>query len=271
MRLKDMQSQLADAFRRFDPLTEVGDKHDLIAELVSGNERLTPHEQAEIYREQFWFRHRDVLYDDYPGLSWWLGEEAFEAFARAYLLAYPPDSYTLRDLGNHIAAFADSYFEDDGVARDLAHFELAFIDVFDGADSGAVSADALKKIAPEQWEHAKLILSPLLRVVPLRFPVDEIRQALKREEEPSRDMEASAYFVAIWRDEELQVRYRRVARAEWMLIDAFTVADQTLGDALELVAAELDEPEQKEMLEKLQIWFQGWGTRGWINAVHVTD
>ena len=43
--------------------------------VIAGNDRLTPEEQAEIYREQFWLRHRDVLRDDYPALRHLLGEE----------------------------------------------------------------------------------------------------------------------------------------------------------------------------------------------------
>ena len=57
---------------------------------VAGNARLTPEAQVDIYRRQFWLRHVDSLRDDYPGLVHVLGDDAFEAFARAYLATHAP-------------------------------------------------------------------------------------------------------------------------------------------------------------------------------------
>jgi hypothetical protein len=61
--------------------------------------RTTPVERLEIYREQFWLRHRSSLVEDFPGVSGILGRRAWAALIEGYLEAHPPHSYTLRDLG----------------------------------------------------------------------------------------------------------------------------------------------------------------------------
>src|SRR4051794_23791320 len=100
---------LSETFRRDDPVA--GDP--AIAERsrvhVAGNDRVTPAEQVDIYRHQFWLRHRDSLLEDYPGLAYVLGEEGFEAFCRAYLRAHPPRTPSLRDLGADIVTFAERW------------------------------------------------------------------------------------------------------------------------------------------------------------------
>jgi hypothetical protein len=74
--------------------------HDVAAEFIKPNDRLSSFERLEIYNRQYWFRVLDCLYDDYPGLRAILGERKFMKLATAYLARYPSDSYTLRDLGN---------------------------------------------------------------------------------------------------------------------------------------------------------------------------
>ena len=74
--------------------------HDLAAEFIKPNDRLSSFERLEIYNRQYWFRVLDCLWDDYPGLRAIVGEQKFMKLITAYLARYPSDSYTLRDLGN---------------------------------------------------------------------------------------------------------------------------------------------------------------------------
>src|SRR6266436_9075676 len=76
--------------------------HDVAAEFIKPNDRLSSFERLEIYNRQYWFRVLDCLYDDYPGLRAIVGARKFMKLATAYLARYPSDSYTLRDLGNRL-------------------------------------------------------------------------------------------------------------------------------------------------------------------------
>jgi len=175
--LEPLAGFLAEAFRRSASVADDPALAARCADHVTGNARLTPAEQVDIYRRQYWLRHLGSLAEDYPGLEVTLGKPAFEAFCRAYLEANPPTSYALRDLGHGIVAFADGYehfpagLED--LARDLVRFEHAFIDVFDGAEPPPLDPAKVQEMPEEAWSTARIVLHPLLRIMNFKYPVQE--------------------------------------------------------------------------------------------------
>jgi hypothetical protein len=270
--LAAMQSFFGDAIRQFVPLTERADLEDPIRSIIAGNDRLSPEEQAEIYREQFWLRHSDVLRDDFPGLRHLLGDTRFDELMRAYLSACPPNSYTLRDLGQRLAEFAAEYpdFPEqlEGSARDLARFELAFVDIFDGPEVSPIDAETVSDIPPDAWPSAKLTLRPLLTLLRLAHPVHRYRTAVKKaaadEEDVTLDVPpAEPTVVALWRGADLRVLYRSITAQEAAMVDALR-GGSTLGEACATVAEGLDDSEQQALAGRLGAWFQGWAKRGWI-------
>jgi hypothetical protein len=290
--LAAIQRFLGDAFRQFQPLTEREDLAPTVRAVVGGNDRLSPEEQAEIYREQFWLRHRDVLRDDFPALRHLIGDEAFDAFMRAYLLACPPDSYTLRDLGQRLADFAQRYEgfspQLEGPARDMARFELAFVDIFDGPDHEPVDVVRVEAIAPEAWPTAVIQLQPMLTVLALDHPVHRYRSEVRKEglgqdtatkdpaatdtaadEPPAVAVpERESCWVAMWRGADLRVHYRPVSAEEAALVEALRTG-ASLGQACADVASSLEPTERESFSARLGAWFQGWAKRGWIVDVQT--
>jgi hypothetical protein len=266
-----MQRLLGEAFRQFVPLTERDDLRADLQAIVSGNDRLSPAEQAEIYREQFWLRHRDALWADYPGMRHLLGEHAFEAFLRAYLLARPPDSWTLRDLGNHIAAFAETYdafpAELAAIVRDMARFELAFIDVWDGPEQASIALAAVEAVPPAAWADAKLVFHPVLTLLPLSHPVHLIRTKLRAGEEAPRELPCAPLYVVLWRGSDQKVHYRSIAATEHALL-ASLKSGQSLGAACEVAAALAEDP--AALGASISGWFRRWTERGWIVAIEAS-
>lgn len=269
--LEAIQRFLGDAFRQFTPVDEQSGLSEGVARIVRGNDRLTPHQQAEIYRGQFWLRHRDALYEDYPGLAYILGEEPFEQFLRDYLLACPPDSWTLRNLGNRIARFAADYagFAADKapLAKDMAVFELAFIDIWDGPHTEPLQLAKVEALPPDKWVGAKIAFHPLLTLLVLEHPVHELRTKVRADEEPSLDVARAPTFVALWRGDDQRVHYRGISAAEHALVESLRSGDP-LGVACDRAAERADDP--SELAAALQGWFRGWAVRGWIADV-VTD
>src|SRR5262245_10531800 len=100
---------------------------------IGGNDRLSPVEQLEIYREQFWLRHTSSLVEDFPGLSGILGQASWEQLVEAYLAAVTPESYTLRDLGQRLPEFVAraSFLEHRELCTDMARLEWAYVEAFD--------------------------------------------------------------------------------------------------------------------------------------------
>src|SRR5262249_37321110 len=117
----------------------------------------------------------------HPGLAHLLGQDGFEAFARAYLTEHPPTGRLLRDLGAHLVAFAERHAAVPAELReaciDMLRYEETFLGLADGAEPPPLAPDALASIPHEAWDLARIALHPLLR--PMRFssPVHRIRLA----------------------------------------------------------------------------------------------
>src|SRR5688572_31354122 len=124
--LTELQEQLARALRHHRALGSDPGWASFADSHISGNERLSPVEQLEIYREQFWWRHTGSLVEDFPGLSGILGQEDWEHLCEQYLREVVPDSYTLRDLGGRLPEVIAraSFLHHHALCLDMACLEL---------------------------------------------------------------------------------------------------------------------------------------------------
>ena len=263
---------LEPAFRRADALEGDATIAGECAAHVTGNSRLTPAEQVDIYRRQYWLRHIDALGDDYPGVAHLLGEEGFDAFLRAYLLAHPPRHKSLRDLGSDIVPFAQGHAfpaELRVATLEMLAYEHAFVDLFDGAEPPPLDPQKLTSMPEEAWERARIVIHPLLVRAQVRFPVHRLRLQAKAEDaEPRTEppTEAPANLV-LFRDDN-RIRFEELDSTAFALLDALA-RGEALGPACEQVAASL-EPEAAEQLgAQVGPWFQEWTARRWIVDVLV--
>lgn len=269
--LLEAQALLAATFRRRRALTRALDDEARAAltRVVAGNARLSPLQQAEIYREQFWLRHVDALEEDFPGLSHLLGEERFARLARAYLEALPPRSWTLRDLGDRLPAFCRGYEGFDeaqaGPARALASLDWAFVDVFDAAaeEHPPLTLADVQGLPPAAWPAARFTFDRTLTVLTLDHDVVAYRIAVRRGETPKGPIEARETHVALWRAADLKVRYRAVGLGENATLRALQ-GGATLGEALEAVLGQLPPEEVASLGDDLRRWFEGWAKRRWV-------
>src|SRR5271163_5186465 len=104
--------------------------------IIKPNDRLTSFERLEIYNRQYWFRVLSALSEDFPGLRAVLGERRFDAMAKAYLIANPSRSFTLRNLGSRMESWLRKNPKwagaNQNLALDIARLEWADIEAFDG-------------------------------------------------------------------------------------------------------------------------------------------
>ena len=106
-KLGELQRQMLDTIRTpMRPGQRMQKSGGEVAErLIAPNSRLTSFERLEIYNRQYWFRVVECIYEDYPGVRAVLGERRFRNLAIAYLANHPSTSFTLRNLGRHLAEF----------------------------------------------------------------------------------------------------------------------------------------------------------------------
>ena len=176
----------------------------------------------EVYRNAYSARLLAALRDNYTVLHRALGDEAFDALGLRYLAAQPSRTPSIRWFGQHLAAFMAG---DDALPHpafvDLARMDWALRDAFDAAD--AEPADG----SIELTAATRFILHPSVRLLALDWAIEPAWRALRlaiTEEEESDDPElpepeADAHQLLVWRQQDLEVRWRSLQALEAALLD----------------------------------------------------
>jgi hypothetical protein len=279
MTLLEVQRRMANAI--FQPLT----RSDRMAggadaEFIKPNNRLTSLERLEIYSRSYWFRILDSLYDDFPGLRAVLGERDFRRLSRAYLADCPSRSFTLRDLGSRLEDWLQGnpqYAENrHALALDMVRLEWAHIEAFDSASEKVLVPEDLLELDAD----FRASLQPYVRLLALRYPVDDLRiqvnrasedrgtasnTALKLKHRTMTDRVARSkrerIFLAVHRVDDT-VYYRRLAIEEYLLLLALQYG-RCIGEAIDL-AFKNTSPSIDEQQSMLTTWFAAWAQLGWL-------
>ena len=268
-----IQRTLAELLRRASPVRDDAACATLAAEIASGNEHLTAAEQVDVYREQYLLRHLDVLREDFLALEHVLGDQAFEALATTYLKAFPPRSFSLRDLGAELPRFVaeTAPWSEDPLLADLARLEWAFVEAFDAPDASALDLATVAAVPEEAWPSVRLSLQPSVQRLELSYPVHESRLAVRSANggvaDPAtvvtRPAPAPTHLVI----------YRGAARLQCASLesDAYALLDELargtpLGDACERVAS-ASGASAASFEAKVGAWFQQWTALGWLSRV----
>jgi hypothetical protein len=237
---------------------------------IAGNGRLSPVEQLEIYREQFWLRHTASLLEDFPGLSGVLGQEDWEKLVESYLGEVAPKSWSLRNLGYRLPTHVEhaAWLPHHDLCTDMARLEWAYIELFDAADVPPVDPARLGAIPQEAWETARLVLSPAMTLLRVRYPVAELRRALADAKDAAVPIpECANANLVLYRGTDRNLYHSAVSEAAFELLAA-------LEEGVPLVAAceraaERVPSEATRMESNVGEWFSDWGRRGWVVNVET--
>src|SRR5262245_27755507 len=148
---------------------------------VRGNDRLSPVEQVEIYREQFWLRHTASLLEDFPGLSGILGQEAWERLVEGYLEESELSSFSLRDLGEGLPSYTErcESLPHRELCTDMARLEWAYVEIFDAPDAAPLDGAKLASIPEDAWPRARIVFASALQLLEVRYAVADLRRKLR--------------------------------------------------------------------------------------------
>jgi hypothetical protein len=186
----------------------------LAESLVREDERLPAVERIEIYANQYFYRIRDSLKDDFTALHAVAGEENFHNLITDYLLEHPPTHYSLRYAGQHLPGFVGTH---PLAARwpylaDLATLEWSVLEAFDAPDAPPLDGAALSGVAQESWPALRFQLTPSLRVLHVDWPVQEVWRQV-RDGEPPTEPRRAPMVLRVWR-QNLRVFHRIMDAAE---------------------------------------------------------
>ena len=274
--LSEVQEWMAELIRHPKGLAKSEAMRTAAAQHFTGNERLSPAEQINIYRQQFWLRHTGALIEDFPGLTGLLGQKAWEKLALGYLTQRDHLSFALKNMGEQMAAHLEQLegfdFEKNYVTRsllvDMARLEWAYVRAFDVRDDSPLSQEKLAAIAPDAWARARFVLSDSVSLLRLSYPVPHLRRALKTDPKSVNKLEIKEepQNLVVYRREGL-LWDKRVSDAAFLLLEQFH-AGTPLVPACE-AAIERDPTVEPIFEEELTNWFALWGRLGWIVDVNV--
>jgi hypothetical protein len=263
MRLAELQEQFAKTVLKKAAVLDDPKSFRVAQTLATGNARMTPAEQLDVYREQFSLRHVGSLREDFPTVEHLLGAKKFEAMCSDYLRAMPPASFALRDASDRMGTFLENTapYRDDALLADCANVEWAFIEAFDAADVPPLDVSTLAAIDEDAWDRAKILFHPSVRFLNLKYPAHTFRTAVRANEKPVRP-HASPLCVVTFRGAG-SLRYLEIPPAAFALLNALA-RGAALGEAGE-EAAKID----ADVGEKIGDWFQTWTANGWISKIVI--
>jgi len=269
----------AEEMRRESP--EGTSMEQVAASFIAPNSHLSAFERLEIYNRQYWFRVLGALAEDFPALRTVIGARAFEAMSVAYLMEHPSRSFTLRNLGLHLAEWLKKNPQFAGrrarLARDVADIEWAFVEAFDNAEHDPLT---LEQIATLDG-NSRLSLQPHLRLIELEFPVDDLVLNLHKKEKrqtseagvqhPDNEdapaklpgLRSKQTWLAAHRVD-YSVYYLRLKRGEFHTLRSIRDG-LPLGDAIEagITIARVPRARKPNLVRE---WFTNWAELGWICA-----
>jgi hypothetical protein len=264
--LSEVQALMGAAIVRTAPVGDDAGLAEATAQFVAQGVRLSPVQQLEIYREQFWLRHIGAMKEDFVSIHHLLGDDGFAELCRRYLAAHPPTSFTLRDLGDRFADFVERTepWAGDALVLDCARLEWAFVEAFDAPDAPPLDPVTIAEAPEEAWSGAKVVLHPSVHRVAMAHPAHVFRAEVRDEKEPERPAPAATHVVV----------YRGPEKLMYIAIEPLAVAlldrlarGVPLATACEEAAAEAGVADAAELEAKVGAWFQAWASYGWVSRV----
>ena len=220
----------------------------------------SPHEKKAVllgvYQYGYMARLVEVIGNDHEFLHTYLGDEEFDAMARAYLAAFPSRNPNARWVSQRLPAFlkATAPYKSHAVVGDLALLEKSLNDAFDAKEGPVLSLGNLGQVPPEQWENLVFEAHPAVARIDLSTNASPIWSALKAEEEPpAAEALSEPARIVVWRKGTASL-FRELAREEAMMWDEAGKGVR-FGVLCEMVAT-FDDPDTAPV--RAAQYLQGW-------------
>jgi len=243
-----------------------------LADVIPGNDRLTPEEQLGIYAFAYVDRIVEVLAGQFSATTWLLDDG--DAVLRAYLADVPSRTWTLDRVGDGLpdwlaqaAGAASRGIGEDAAtmraAADIARVELAMDAVWDEPFADPVAHEVLAAIPPEEWGDLRVQPIPALRLLALSHAVTPAMNAA-RDEVPAELPSEEAAWMCVYRGG--GSRWRFPLDREQHALFAALASGATLGEALHTTAA-LEGVDLERLVGELGEWFRAWFGSGLFASV----
>jgi len=222
----------------------------------------------DVYRNAYEARLVEIVQHEFEKLLVYLGDEAFDAMARAYVGATPSlyanarwYSRAFPDFLNIAAPWCDT-----PELADLAMIERALNDAFDAADDPVLKLESLATIPASEWDGLQFHPHPSVARIDLRTNAAAIWIALHDESEPPAvERSATPARLMVWR-QDLIPKFRDISDEEAMMWDE-AAAGVPFGVLCEMLSFR-DDPESAPL--RAATLLQGWIACDMVSRLQVT-
>ena len=221
---------------------------------------LRPEQRVGIYADAYLARLVEVLQEDFPAVSRFLGRRAFHATCRAYLERFPSRSRSLNPLGRRLPEFLSSR----PAARDLARVEVAMSEVFDAEGVAPLQPSDFSKIAPGRLAEVRLEFVPAFRLLELDHAADPYVDAARRERQTLPRLRRTPTWIAVYR-KEFQVWRLDLKKPAHAALEALHRSCTVSRAVAAAAKAWTGTPQALE--SQLRRWFGEWASEGFFLRV----
>jgi hypothetical protein len=219
-------------------------------------------EQLEVYTNAYHYRLFDVVWDDYPVLAAYLGEDNMEEVVHAFVRSTLSEHYSLSPYTRKLTEWLETAEvgkvfkkKDRAVAIDLARLESALDEVqADLPDSAPFSPEQLQVTSPEDFMALQLPVRTASFLLAFDHTVNEYLTAVKHEETP-KEVRRETNYLLVFRDEE-DIWRMPLEKEEFYLLSALKEG-KPIGEAI-MAAVEHTEADEEALMGKFQTWFANW-------------
>lgn len=170
---------------RMMPISPSGDHIEEEAfDYIIPSPALRPAQRIQIYHQQYWWRLLSILHDAVPLLTRLFGYHDFnQLIGKPYLSAFPPDTYTLHTLCDHLPLWIEKNYHasDKTLVLDAARADTALNSAFYAKQHKILdiqtTAEEMKKIVKR-----KMRLQPHTLLLDFRYDLFKFRIEMLKEE-----------------------------------------------------------------------------------------
>lgn len=208
--LSEIQAQLQAA---------ILDGHEGILALLFDGAHASRTTLLGVYRHAYMARLTEVLMNDYPLLSSYVGDDFFRPLARSFIIAHPSRSQNVRWFGSAFPEFLAKHesASEHPHLSELADIERSVANAFDSPDAPLLSVGDLALYPPNDWERLTFVFHPSVAFLQTTTNAFDLWKALKENEPPPDVVHLSSReHVAVWRHGTTP-NVRRISNEEAML------------------------------------------------------
>jgi hypothetical protein len=232
-----------------------------VLEEMAPRNNLTGGERLAMYNEQYWFRLLALMREDFPLLDRALGAWEFNQLACAYLTEYPSREAFLHTLGNRFREFLQDQPRWNSPRNlQIADLDFALLKAFYEPGAKRLQLQAGDAARLESLTRTPLRLQPWLSLLEEDWNLMENRFSAAGKNPP--EFRERKGLWSVFRDG-LEVKTRPLNPIPFRLLRQLQ-AENTLDQACEAVAAELNEQELPAFAASLAGWFKEWADLGWF-------